>query len=189
MKAKKIFLIVGAAVMMTGCGSKQSTSETTPVSAVQTETQTASAEMTPAETTVGENVTEETTAVLKESGETIEITSDDNFSVSTEDAADFADMIKEAVTNKDLEALADLTAYPIYMKSTDGGQSLENKEALVALGTDNVFTEALVDSVNQADGKNLLPSKAGFILTKENGAPNIVFGLRDGKLSVLGINY
>ena len=179
MNAKKIFFIAGAAVMMTGCGSKQSISETAPVSAVQTEAQTASVETT----------VEETTAFLKETGETIEITSDDNFSVSTEDAAGFADMIKEAVTNKDLEALADMTAYPIYMKFPDGGQSLENKEALVALGTDNVFTEALVDSVNQADEKNLSPSKAGFILTKENGAPNTVFGLRDGKLSVLGINY
>lgn len=44
-------------------------------------------------------------------------------------------------------------------------------------------------SVSQADETALTPSQAGFILTKESGSANIVFGLHDGKLAVSGINY
>ena len=47
----------------------------------------------------------------------------------------------------------------------------------------------LMDSVAEADEKNLPPSRAGFILTKEAGEPNVIFGLRDGTLAVTGINY
>ena len=47
----------------------------------------------------------------------------------------------------------------------------------------------LMDSVAEADEKNLPPSRAGFILTKEAGGPNVIFGLRDGTLAVTGINY
>ncbi len=44
-------------------------------------------------------------------------------------------------------------------------------------------------SVSPADETALTPSQAGFILTKESGSANIIFGLRDGKLAVSGINY
>jgi len=44
-------------------------------------------------------------------------------------------------------------------------------------------------SIAQADETNLPPSRAGFVLTEEGGTENIIFGLRDGKLAISGINY
>lgn len=46
-----------------------------------------------------------------------------------------------------------------------------------------------MDSIAAADETNLEPSMAGFVPTKESGAPNIIFGVRDGVLAVSGINY
>lgn len=206
MKAMRIFWIVGITAMMTGCSSPGNTVKSTTTSAAQTEIQTTGIEETTEEvqtaavkesTAAKEStegiVTEESTSgqvnQKKETEKAAEPSPDDNFTVNMEDAAAFADLIKEAVAQKDLEALANLTAYPVYVNFPDNGTSVESRDALVALGEDQIFTGELVDSVNQADKKNLSPSRAGFVLTKESGAPNIVFGLRDGKLSVVGINY
>ena len=46
-----------------------------------------------------------------------------------------------------------------------------------------------MDSIAQADETALSPSMAGFVLSGEGGGGNLVFGLRDGKLAVSGINY
>lgn len=64
---------------------------------------------------------------------TPETASDDNFSVASSDAEEFARQIKEAVAGKDLEGLAELAAYPLYIAFPDGGKSLESKEEFVAL--------------------------------------------------------
>lgn len=118
-----------------------------------------------------------------------ENTRTDNFAVDSAEAKAFAVNIKEAVSEKDLEALADMTGFPLYIGFAEGGQFVESKEDFISLGQEKIFTEELIDSVAQADETALSPSQAGFILTKENGAPNIVFGLREGQLAVLGINY
>lgn len=115
-------------------------------------------------------------------------TEDDNFSVDPVEAEAFALQIKEAVEKKDLEALADLAAYPLYVGSADSGKSVESREEFIALGQDTIFTEELMASVAGADEKKLSPSRAGFALSDEKGGPNIIFGLRNGKLAVSGIN-
>ena len=45
-----------------------------------------------------------------------------------------------------------------------------------------------MDSIERADESNLSPSMAGFSLSAE-GRPNMIFGVRDGKLTIQGINY
>lgn len=177
--------------MMSGCSFQGNTVENAAESVVQAETQTTGSNETSTgetQTTMNETSTEEVQTTGNEESEE-GIAADDNFSVDMKDAVAFADAIKEAVMQKDLEALADMTAFPLYVNFRDGGKLIENREALIALGTDQIFTEGLVNSVSQSDEKKLSPSEAGFILTKENGAPNIVFGLRDGKLAVVTINY
>ena len=82
-----------------------------------------------------------------------------------------------------------MAAYPLYIGFSTGGQSVESREDFLSLGKEKIFTEELLTSVSQADETALTPSQAGFILTKESGSANIVFGLRDGKLAVSGINY
>ncbi|OUP86323.1 UNVERIFIED_ORG: hypothetical protein B5F06_06855 [Lacrimispora saccharolytica] len=112
---------------------------------------------------------------------------EDNFAVDSAAAAEFAAQIKEAVAAKDLDALAELTAFPVYVGLPDVG-AVETKEDFLALGADAVFTDELVASVADADTENMQPSMAGFSIS-DGGKANINFGVRDGVLAVSGINY
>lgn len=112
---------------------------------------------------------------------------EDNFAVDSAAAAEFAAQIKEAVAAKDLDALAELTAFPVYVGLPDVG-AVETKEDFLALGADAVFTDELVASVADADTENMQPSMAGFSIS-DGGKANINFGVRNGVLAVSGINY
>lgn len=113
---------------------------------------------------------------------------EDNFAVDGAASAAFGARIKEAVAAKDIEALADLASYPLYMGFADGGVSIESREDFIALGTDRVFTAEMVDAMAAAEENGLNPSMSGFALTKD-GKPNITFGVTDGELAVKGMNY
>ena len=65
---------------------------------------------------------------------------------------------------------------------------MDTREDFLALGAEQVFTDALLSEIAEADLEDLSPSMAGLILSK-NGAPNIVFGVSDGHLAIVGINY
>ncbi len=109
---------------------------------------------------------------------------EDNFSVPAEDAAAFAKQVKEAVAGRDLEKLANLSAFPMYI-GLEVGKTVESKEQFAALGADAVFTEGVMKSVAAADENSLSASKAGFVLS-DGGSANVIFGVRDGKLAVEG---
>lgn len=121
-----------------------------------------------------------------QAGEKTDGVYEDNFAVETSEVKAFADKIKTAVAAKDIEALADLTAFPVYVGIAGGG--VENREAFIALGAEKVFTLELMESVEGADISNLSPSMAGFSISKD-GKPNIIFGVVDGRLAISGINY
>lgn len=127
---------------------------------------------------------EETTA-----SETLETSGgyEDNFAVDSKAAAEFADKIKEAVAAKDLEALADLTAFPVYV-DIENANEIKTRDEFIALGADVIFTEGLMNSVANADTENMQPSMAGFSVS-DGGSANVNFGVRDGVLAVNGINY
>lgn len=111
---------------------------------------------------------------------------EDNFAVEADAAVAFADKIKVAVAAKDIETLADLTAFPVYVGIAEGG--VETREAFIALGAEKVFTPGLMESVGGADTSNLSPSMAGFSISKD-GKSNIIFGVVEGRLAISGINY
>ena len=112
----------------------------------------------------------------------------DNFSVDEAAVAAFAEQIQTAVANKDLEALADLAAYPLYVGFADGGQSVESRDEFIALGADRIFTEELLSEIAGADPEGLEASMAGFSLSA-SGRPNVIFGVADGRLAIVGMNY
>lgn len=114
---------------------------------------------------------------------------EDNFAVDTASAADFGRKIKEAVADKDIEKLADLTIFPVYVGLTEEGTIVETREDFIALGAEALFTAEMADSIEGADESGLSPSMAGFSLYSEDGAPSITFGVQDGKLGIKGINY
>ena len=112
----------------------------------------------------------------------------DNFMVPEEEITAFAGKVKEAVADRDMDALASLASYPLYAGFKDGGVSAGSPEELAALGTDRIFTPELAAAVEAAGDETLSPSMAGFVL-KKDGTPNIVFGVSEGVLAVKGINY
>lgn len=90
-------------------------------------------------------------------------------------------------TEKDDIALADLTAFPVYVGLPDAGV-VETREDFLNLGAEAVFTDELLESVEKADIENFQPSMAGFSIS-DGGTANINFGVADGKLAINGINY
>ncbi len=113
---------------------------------------------------------------------------EDNFSVDNAAVTAFAKQIKEATANQDLDALADLAAYPLYVGFEDNGVCVNSKEELIALGADKIYTAEMIDSIGNADENSLTPSKAGVVLSSDD-RPNIIFGVVDGNLAIQGINY
>ena len=112
---------------------------------------------------------------------------EDNFAVDSKAAKEFAEKVKDAAAQKNLEALAELTAFPVYVGLPDVGV-VETKEDFLKLGAEKVFTDELLKSVETADIENLQPSMAGFSIS-DGGTSNINFGVADGGLAINGINY
>lgn len=133
--------------------------------------------------------TESGTVTEEENGaESEQTTYEDNFAVDADAAAAFADKIKAAVADQDMEALADLAFFPMYIGFTDGGESVDSREAFIELGEGRVFTNAMMESMAGASTDNLSASRAGFALSKD-GRPNVIFGVVEGKLYITGMNF
>ena len=191
MKFRKLLLAAGltAVMVMAGCGqdsakdtAAQETEQTEEVSTEETEQTEDAAESTPEDerTAAGDSQAEN-------AGE--EQTYEDNFAVDSEAVSAFADKIKEAVAAKDMEALADLTSFPVYVGIPDTDGMVETRDDFLALGADQVLTDELLESVASADMSGQEPSMAGFVVAGESGRPNIIFGVVEGKLAITGINY
>lgn len=194
-------LLVSAAAAsfaVTGCSKNEKAEET--AMAQETLETAEMMELEPAESdaedtekeSVSENAKEESEEKKTEEKDDAEIQKtaggyEDNFAVDSKAAAEFAGKVKEAVAARDLEALADLTAFPVYV-DIENAKDVKTREDFIALGADAVFTEELMNSVANADVENMQPSMAGFSIS-DGGTANINFGVRDGALAVSGINY
>ena len=113
---------------------------------------------------------------------------EDNFAVDSEAAAAFGKKVKEAVAEQDIDTLADLASYPLYVGFEGGSVTVKSADELIGLGAEKVFTPEMQESVGNADETALSPSMAGFALYTGDG-PNILFGVVNGKLAIQGINY
>lgn len=112
----------------------------------------------------------------------------DNFDADMEKVAAYAGAIQEAVADRDLEKLADLTGFPVYV-GLEGVDIVETREDFLALDPEAVFSEEMVSSIVKADISGLEPSMAGFTMTGDIGEPAITFGLVNGEFQITGINY
>ena len=168
----------------------EETSAAEETQAAQSEASAESAVPAQTETPVQTEVPEETGGA-SETSSSVEQASGgyaDNFAVDSAAAAEFAGKIKTAVAEKNMEKLADLTAFPVYVGFKDGGTPVESRDEFLALGADKIFTQELVDSVAAADENALSPSMAGFVLSDGSKA-NIIFAVNEGELTIVGINY
>lgn len=173
-----------AGTVLTGCGEKtQETGKEDSANAAQEMQLDTSVEETYVDEVPGTEAEIAEAEVSKNTAEKYE----DNFAVDRQTAKEFAEKIKAAVAEKDLEALADLTAFPVYVGLPDT-DVIETREDFLALGADAVFTKELVKSIETADIENLDPSMAGFPIS--DGGACINFGVSvDGVLAINGINY
>lgn len=185
------FALTGA--VLTGCGESrqpgQETQQGIPVSMPEETQQETVTEVAEAEAeTVKEpiEVSEDTAQAAENPTQTAE-EYEDNFAVDSGAAKVFAEKIKDAAARKDLEALAELTAFPVYV-GLPGVDVVETKEDFLKLGADAVFTDDLLESVEKADIDNFQPSMAGFPISDGRTA-GINFGVADGTLGINGINY
>ena len=194
MKNKMICALLTTVMVLSfaACGSQGNGTAASAENTVVSESQTleSSAETSASESSAAETAAGAATEAAGEaSADTADGTSyEDNFAVPTEDAVAFAEKIQAAVANKDLEALADLTNYPVYVSIADSSV-IESKEDLIALGTDKIFTKEMKESIANADLSDLSPSMAGFTLYSTGDAPNMIFGVREGVLGINGMNY
>ena len=162
-----MLLAAALCLMLAGCGqSSQSSSQEPPVQSGQTDP-----------TGAGE-------AEAADPGEE----APDNFDVDAEAAADFARKIQDAVADQDLEALADLMMFPNYVGFAEDPAFVNTREEFTALGADRIFTQEMCDQIAAAETEDLQPSEAGFVLSAD-GRPNIIFGVNEGHLAIVGMNY
>ena len=174
-----MLLAAALCLMLAGCGqSSQPSSQEPPVQSGQTDPS-GSGEAEPADP-AGEEAPEE---APQEDAPAYA----DNFDVDAEAAADFARKIQEVVADQDLEALADLMMFPNYVGFTEDPAFVNTREEFTALGADRIFTQEMCDQIAAAETEDLQPSEAGFVLSAD-GRPNIIFGVYEGHLAIVGMN-
>lgn len=183
---KRNYVVAAAsalALALTACGGS-STEETTTAAETTAEAADESAEETTAQ--AEDETTEESSVEGSSEGAEAESGSEAE-EITAEDVTAFAEEAASAVMNEDIEKLADLVSFPVYVASaTDNEGVVEDRESFVALG-DSVFTESFVDAITSADLSSLEETEAGYVIG--DGTPNIIFNVgEDGNLGITGIN-
>lgn len=186
------FALTGA--VLTGCGESRQSRQAMPQGITTGISEETGQESVPekAEPETTEKAEPKTTGKAGQSemaGEEIQTSQiyEDNFAVDSGAAKKFAEKVQDVTAQKDLEALAELAAFPIYVGLPDAGL-VETKEDFLKLGAEAVFTDELLESVEKADLENFKPCMAGFPIS-DGRIASISFGVVDGVLAVIAINY
>ncbi len=95
-----------------------------------------------------------------------------------------------AVSNKDIDAFADLCSYPVYIGIGDGKEEDSKESFLADYKADDVFTDALVSSVSATDLTSVTISEAGLVFSRDGAKPDIILSKTgdNGEWTVTGIN-
>ena len=98
----------------------------------------------------------------------------------------FAEKVQKAVADKDMEALAGLCAYPVYVSLGEGqGEEIADEAAFLKMDAGQIFTESLLKEIADTDVDTLEQFGAGVIMGEEN---SIIFNNVDGQAAITGIN-
>lgn len=185
-------LTMAAILTITACGSKTTSEKPSdPTTAVETtvEGDTSAEESTEASDA---DDAETTAADSKDAGQAsdaaalVEAESETAEEATKEEISEFAKKVQDAVSVSDIDALADLCSYPVYLSLKEGeGSEIKNKEEFTAVGADKLFTDALMAEIAAVEPDKLEVFGAGIIMGEEN---NIIFNKVDGKMAITGIN-
>lgn len=127
--------------------------------------------------------------LVYKNGELREIVDGDLQPKASREALWFAGNIMLAMEYQDMDALAALNGYPLYV-NVDGGQVIEDEEAFLALGADAVFSPERVQAVRAVNLYELTELNGGKYVLGD-GSPNVTFQKDEGNdrgFSVTGIN-
>ena len=150
--------------------------------------------------TMASESTEKTTEAEKETRETLEIQGSEEESQKESSAEKetekkvsdlqiLADQVKKAVADQDLEAMADLVAYPIGIVSPDGeGIEIANKDEFLKLKPEDIFTDRLRNVIRDIDTSKMETDKDD-LATMGEGTIHIALGMtEEGNLKVVAIS-
>lgn len=184
MKKWNVMLAAGIMILAcTSCGTQTANVDEKDAQVESGVAQTAESDDETADNSAVEPAETETVATQDEVEEKNNAAADLDEKAETGEAAEFAEKIKAAVTERNLDALADLCSYPLAVN----GEVIETKEAFLELGEETVFTEercAAIESIDSAAvGEEV--SMAGIVL---GDTSNIIFKSVDGELGIVGIN-
>ena len=98
----------------------------------------------------------------------------------------FAEKVQKAVADKDMEALAGLCVYPVYVSLGEGQcEEIADESAFLKMDAGQIFTESLLKEIADTDVDTLEQFGAGVIMGEEN---SIIFNNVDGQAAITGIN-
>ena len=111
-------------------------------------------------------------------------------SLEESDYKGFAKQIQHIFSERDIEALTRLCAYPVYVTTEANTEGLDVMDAAgLKAQKDDIFTDAMLQAVAGVDPDRLTPSQAGIFVGSESGSPGLFFSLaEDGHLRIMGIN-
>ena len=119
-----------------------------------------------------------------------EVTAGRAASLEESDYKGFAGQIQTGFSERDIEALSRLCAYPVYVttEANTEGQDVADAAALISQ-KDDIFTDAMLQAIAGVDPEELTPSQAGIFIGSESKSPGLFFSLtEDGQLNIMGIN-
>ena len=193
---KRKLAVLGTAIMaaaaITACSGKDAKTTTAAevvtqadttdgVTDGETEADTASDSETAAESQSSESASQE--AALLEEAEDV---SHAGAELEQSEIKPFAEKVQKAVADKDMEALAVLCAYPVYVSLGEGqGEEIADEAAFLKMDADKIFTESLLKEIADTDVDTLEQFGAGVIMGGEN---SIIFNNVDGQAAITGIN-
>lgn len=195
---KKKLAVIGTAMMMaaaiTACGGKDT--QTTTAAQITTEAPVTTEAAVPddAQTTEdsaqvqgGAQAGEETGLQAEDgAGDGAGDVSHAGSELEASEIKPFAEKVQKAVAGKDMEALADLCAYPVYVSLGEGeGEEISDRETFLELDADKLFTDGMLKEIADTDVDTLEQFGAGVIMGNEN---NVIFNNVDGQAAITGIN-
>lgn len=189
---KKILLVLSVCAMVSvtaACGSKGTENGNT-TAAVETETKKTQPPVKPdlskvdPKEALGPGAFEEE----EEQGNPAGMENQNFSDLEKSEYKEFAKQVIAAITEKDMEALADLLHYPVYVSALEeNGGMVDDRETFLAQDPDVIFDEELIAAMEKVDVETLEPVMAGVVLGDET--PNVIVNSMDGELGVMGINY
>ena len=193
---KRKLAVLGTAIMaaaaITACSGKDAKTTTAAevvtqadttdgVTDGETEADTASDSETAAESQSSESASQE--AALLEEAEDV---SHAGAELEQSEIKPFAEKVQKAVADKDMEALAGLCDYQLYVSLGEGqGEEIADEAAFLKMDADKIFTESLLKEIADTDVDTLEQFGAGVIMGGEN---SIIFNNVDGQAAITGIN-